>query len=707
MKLQPPSLPQGGGPSTPPVKGASREDPLEKYRKERLAFIAAMQRCSTAPDCQGEALLVKLTQDPEPEVALAASRAINRILNVHGHMLDPVATLKSFYQVMETTSDGDSTAGSALSVHTEVYLAMDVLWSTINVDELGEELVQKLAERFWETCRNYLEHPRDEGETHDADGGSTDGLRAAAVRAMAASCRRQSGDCLCALKIILEAAKLSYGHLEIQEHAFVLFSEKAAAMPAEMIDAAMLHASMWLRDSGQRATGWDMIHHGTEMYDAALTAVVSFVETTIALGSISEVIDGDLCALLCEYAEARINGGVNDHDIASKSATGHSTNAAGGGTVETGQSATVILQVLARLVNERETFSLVVSKRVSLLEKICASCLDDLEGPMLLPSLFLIGHVSKVSPDACRFVSLTLREANGADVASALVLSLAHTKQDNIRQVAAWVLGVLGSSSSPAASHVAAAGGLLTLMDTTRRGEPDGTLALTCRESCVAIISRLDCLATLIALLKLEMAGDDGTVGGGGGDNVDCGGDEAGIAADAGKEDKEEEEDEEVDESEKPRNIEQGRHGRESRCRVVPHQAQEALFRRIAQLLDGDLSLRTEFVQQGALEALIALGEMRPELEADMAHVCNLYPQELVDRCSPKYMRKLIEQYKRESCCIPPAPTELASATDSVSPRSNEPFSAAKVDEESVLGEGLEVTQEPVRITNDNTTRCQ
>ena len=125
------------------------------------------------------------------------------------------------------------------------------------------------------------------------------------------------------------------------------------------------------------------------------------------------------------------------------------------------QSATVLLQVLARLVNERETFSLVVAERVSLLEKICQSCLDDLEGPMLLPSLFLVGHVSKVSPDACRLVVLGLRETNGTDVASALVVSLAHTKQKDIRQVAAWVLGVLGSSSSPAARHVAAAGAAL------------------------------------------------------------------------------------------------------------------------------------------------------------------------------------------------------------------------------------------------------
>ena len=672
MKVQPPSLSQGGGPLTPPRdKGALREDPMEKYRKERLAFIAAMQRSSSAPEGQGEALLVKLTQDPEREVALAACHAISHILNIHGHMVDPVGALRSLFTVIESievmgaiavTEDGDLTARSAFPIQTDVYQTLNVLWSTINVEQLGEELVRKLSEQFWEMSRSCLGRSYDERETCDAVGGSGDRLRATAVGAVAASCRCHGGDCLRALKSILEAAKLSCSHMGLQEQAFVLFSERASSMPGEMIDAALHHAATWLREAGQRDVGTDKRHHVDEVYDAALTAVVSFIETTIALGTISEVIDGDLCALLCEYAVDRMNGGISEHGAATRCAVDHLIQGDYDGPSKASQSATVLLQVLARLVNERETFSLVVAERVSLLEKICQSCLDDLEGPMLLPSLFLVGHVSKVSPDACRLVVLGLRETNGTDVASALVVSLAHTKQKDIRQVAAWVLGVLGSSSSPAARHVAAAGGLLTLMDTTTREDPNGTLYRTCNESCVAIISRLDCLDTLIALLKLEVAGDEG--------------------ADTGESDKEREAINQAETGKGSNTMERGGHARESHCRVVPHPAQEALFQRISHLLNSDLALRTNFVQQGALEALIALGERRPELEAYMASVCNLYPQELINRCSPKYMRKLIERFKRESCCIVPAPTEHASAQEVASPCPTEPSPPADVNGE-------------------------
>jgi len=644
MKLQPPSLSHGGGPPTPPrEKGAPREDHVEKYRRERLAFIAAIQRSSTSQKGLGEALLVKLTQDPEQEVALAAARAINHVLSVHRHVMDPVGTLRALIaaiesfevkEVMDATEDGDRAVCSALLVQTEVHLALDVLWSTIDVDLIGKDVVRKLAEQFWETSRNCMERPQGEGETRDAAGSSWDGVRAAAVRAVAASCRRHGGDCLRAMQSILEAAKLSHDHMELQEHAFLLFSEMAASMPCETIDAAMLHAATWLREVCQRQDDMEKRQHKTSVQDTALTAVVSFVETTIALGSISEVIDGDLCALLCEYAEFRIDAEASESAVTTRSSVDGPIRGDHAGTCEASQSATVILQVLARLVNEREAFSLVVAKQNSLLEKICHSCLDDLEGPMLLPSLFLIGHVSKVSPDACRLISLGLREADGTDVASALVVSLAHTEKENIRQVAAWVLGVLGSSSSPAARHVASAGGLLTLMDATTRGNPDGTLVRTCCESCVAIISRLDCLETLIALLKLETAGDE----------------------EAREQDERVEGGETVEEANA---VQHEAHARESHYRLVPHRAQEALFQRISQLLVSDLALRTAFVQQGALEALIALGERRPELETHMALVCNLYPQELVDRCSPKYMRKLIEQFKRESCCIPAA-SEIA-----------------------------------------------
>ena len=405
------------------------------------------------------------------------------------------------------------------------------------------------------------------------DASSDDGVRAAAVRAVAVAVvsmstspsARDVGDCARAIRSVLEAAKMSPAHDELQEHAFGLFGEKAGSMPAETLDAVMQHAAAWL------ARGRDRDRERApelERRDGVLTAVVSFVETVIALQGTSTstslkasgVVEEDFCELLCSYAEAGLAGvgsGVVP-DVGGESSVHRSPPIPL-------ESTTVILQVLARLMNEREMFSLVVARRRTLIEAICVSCLGDIEGPMLLPALFCIGHVSKASAEACRLVS---SEAP-VDVTDALVVVLAHGSQANVRQVAGWVLGVIGSSSSAAAQHVAASGGLLTLIasisnneketrvvddatvgDDSRIPSSSSTLVATCLDACTAIISRLDSLPTLVALLKLKAT-----------------------AAGTG-----------------------------SRIR-------ETLFERIAQLLQRDVALRADFVQQVRLSN----GELRSD----------------------------------------------------------------------------------------------
>lgn len=42
-------------------------------------------------------------------------------------------------------------------------------------------------------------------------------------------------------------------------------------------------------------------------------------------------------------------------------------------------------------------------------------------------------------------------------------------------------------------------------------------------------------------------------------------------------------------------------------------------------------------------------GENNPALHHSMKSICQLYPKELVDRCSPSYMKDLIDKFKRES----------------------------------------------------------
>ena len=663
MKLYPLSPSHGNGPQTPPVKGNqkdhSHEDPMERYHKERMAFISAMKRSPPSPGGHGSLLLVNLTLDPQSEVALAACRTMNHILGLNGRYFDGPKTLKALYMLLESLLIQEIHAGStSFLVQTEAFLALDALWRSIDLDHIAGTLVQDLAEQCWRICQSCLKRICSERDTVDEEARTSQGeVMAAAVQAIAASCRRQQGDCLEAIHTILQVCTLSYKCDDVQESAFGLFSEKAISMPRETLDAVMLHAVAWLRDAHARATTWTTGSSASETYDMALTAVVSFVETMIAQGSISEAIDAEVCALLCAFAEDRIQErGINGNSSAPNAALNRFTPSSGSDREEEAgeesQSATIILQVLARLVNECEMFSLVVAKKRKLLEAICSSCLDDLEGPMLLPSLFCIGHVSKVSADACNLVSLELRETKGIDVIGSLVVVLAHAEQGNVRQVAAWVLGVLGSSSSTAAQHVASAGGILTMMDVTQRNSSDKTLSSTCYESCTATVSRLDSLETLVALLRLELEEGNST------EDKRVSMDDAGPSHDKGDEERGShgEERPQSNESDASRGTTDGtsRDGQAPGsvpCNHVPPRVQEALFDRIAGLLENDVSLRTEFVQRGALEALISLGEMRPELDPHMAKVCGLYPQELVDRCSPKYMRKLIEKYKRESCC--------------------------------------------------------
>jgi hypothetical protein len=100
MKLHPPSL---SGPQTPSkARDHAPEDALEKYRKDRLAFIAAIKDSPEALEGQGGALLVNLSQDPDPDVALSACRAIHHVLEFHGLILDGAETIETLCRYLSS-----------------------------------------------------------------------------------------------------------------------------------------------------------------------------------------------------------------------------------------------------------------------------------------------------------------------------------------------------------------------------------------------------------------------------------------------------------------------------------------------------------------------------------------------------------------------------------------------------------------------------
>lgn len=79
---------------------------------------------------------------------------------------------------------------------------------------------------------------------------------------------------------------------------------------------------------------------------------------------------------------------------------------------------------------------------------------------------------------------------------------LAHGSQENVQQVAAWGLGAIGSQNAQFAQRVAESGGLLTIIAAmSGQSDENSPLFSTCQDSGCAIVSKLEYLDALIALL--------------------------------------------------------------------------------------------------------------------------------------------------------------------------------------------------------------
>lgn len=115
-----------------------------------------------------------------------------------------------------------------------------------------------------------------------------------------------------------------------------------------------------------------------------------------------------------------------------------------------------------------------------------------------LPVLYIVVHICKYSEEYCNVM------IDGPfECIRRFAVVLAHGSQENVQQVAAWGLGVIGSQNATFAQRVAGSGGLLTII-TAMRGECDETSALfsTCQDSGCATVSKLEYLEALVALLE-------------------------------------------------------------------------------------------------------------------------------------------------------------------------------------------------------------
>ena len=108
MKLHPLSLSTHGPPT--PAKAPrdnARDDAVDKYHRDRLAFISAVRAAPQSLEGVGGALLVRLCQDPEPDVALGACRAVNAVLGEHG----PQVGVDEWLKEQEAASGGGGGGG--------------------------------------------------------------------------------------------------------------------------------------------------------------------------------------------------------------------------------------------------------------------------------------------------------------------------------------------------------------------------------------------------------------------------------------------------------------------------------------------------------------------------------------------------------------------------------------------------------------------
>lgn len=82
-------------------------------------------------------------------------------------------------------------------------------------------------------------------------------------------------------------------------------------------------------------------------------------------------------------------------------------------------------------------------------------------------------------------------------------IALVHGSDPTVKKMAAWCIGQAGCKSPEAAKLVTEQGGLLAIIKYQSSGDVDDQLSHTCKEAAINVISSLEYLAALTALLKM------------------------------------------------------------------------------------------------------------------------------------------------------------------------------------------------------------
>jgi len=82
-------------------------------------------------------------------------------------------------------------------------------------------------------------------------------------------------------------------------------------------------------------------------------------------------------------------------------------------------------------------------------------------------------------------------------------IALVHGSDATVKKMAAWCIGQAGCKSPEAAKIVTEQGGLLAIVKSQSFDESDDELSHTCKEAAINVISSLEYLDALTALLKM------------------------------------------------------------------------------------------------------------------------------------------------------------------------------------------------------------
>jgi hypothetical protein len=113
-----------------------------------------------------------------------------------------------------------------------------------------------------------------------------------------------------------------------------------------------------------------------------------------------------------------------------------------------------------------------------------------------LPEIMALGHISAGSSSLAEAVI-------DAGALTALTVSIAHNPEESVKCAAAWAVGQVGRHGPLQAQAVTESGALLALtgLEVAPSSSPD--LALKCSKAACSVISGLDSLPALDALLRM------------------------------------------------------------------------------------------------------------------------------------------------------------------------------------------------------------